>query len=152
MPQGPIATNIATNPAGAYAPLKIDASGNLQVAVESSATDPSTFSIAEALTTAQALKLTSGEIVAINNLVTTQVAYLTTTAQQALGTTGMASIYDVSLPALGALTTTQIGALTTSSLVAIVPPWVPSLKLETPVKHGLVVVPGIGQVVAAVYK
>ena len=135
MPQGPIATLISIISGGvakavsAATPLPVDVQDGLSAAL---------------CTTATSLLNGPGVIESVNNLNTTNLGWLSTTSIGNLSTTGIGYLYDTSI-ALGVLTTTAIAALTTTSLVGIVAQTLPQVQLSTPVVHGIVFDPGVGQ-------
>lgn len=124
MPQNPLAATIATTPAGAQAPCKLNAAGELVV-------DGLPALTILDLTATTLVKAGAGRIGTLSVIV---------------GGTGAGGVYD-SLTTAGISAANQLAvipALTTSQIGA--------LKLDMNVANGLVIAPGTGQTVAASYE
>lgn len=141
MTQNPLQSTVALNPSNQATSLRVDSNTALKN-ISSLVAD------ATVTTVSAATQVKSGScvMVALNNLNLSGFTASVTT-------TSIGALYDVSVATAGtALNTTQIAALTTTSLVGFAVQNVGQLRYETPIKNGLVFVPGSGQVAALITK
>ena len=161
MPQNPIPAAIAQLPSKAFAPMKLNANGDLL-----NASDPTGYSTAQ-VSAASLIKNAPGALMSVNNLNVTNLAYLSTTSLAALTSTAIGAFYDINTTQMGALTTTQTAALTSitsvvaltttqvaalasTQLIALTPQTTSQFRYDTPFANGLVFVPGTNQSVKVV--